>query len=81
MGILALFYKKSSEEKEFHPNNIVGKRCTVTETVDNNAGCGQVKVNGQFWAARAAYDEDRFEIGETIKIVAIEGVRLVCVRS
>ena len=81
MGILALFNKKNGQEKEFNPDNIVGKRCSVTETVDNNAGCGQVKVNGQFWAARAVYDEDRFEVGETLRIVAIEGVRLVCVRA
>lgn len=81
MGILAIFNKKNSQEKEFNPDNIVGKRCTVTETVDNNAGCGLVKVNGQSWATRAAYDEDRFEVGQTLRIVAIEGVRLVCVKA
>lgn len=81
MGILALFNKKSGQEKEFNPDNIVGKRCTVTEAVDNYAGCGQVKVNGQNWSARSAYDEDRFEVGETLKIVAIEGVRLVCIKD
>ena len=81
MSILALFSKKNGQEKEFNPDNIVGKRCVVIEAVDNNAGCGQVKVNGQGWAARSAYDEDRFEVGETLKIVAIEGVRLVCVKN
>ena len=81
MGILTIFNKKSGLEKEFNPDNIVGKKCIVAETVDNNAGCGQVKVNGQNWSARAAYDEDRFEIGEVLNIVAIEGVRLVCVKS
>lgn len=81
MGILALFNKKNGQEREFNPDNIVGKRCTVTEIVDNYAGCGQVKVNGQSWSARAAYDEDRFEVGETLKIVAIEGVRLICVKN
>ena len=81
MGILALFSKKSGVEKEFNPDNIVGKRCIVTETIDNFAGCGQVKVNGQGWAARAAYDDDTFEVGESVSIVAIEGVRLVCVKN
>ena len=81
MGILAMFGKKNSLDKEFNPDTIVGKRCVVVERVDNFAGCGQVKVNGQGWSARAAYDEDVFEIGETLSIVAIEGVKLVCVKN
>ena len=81
MGILALFGKKNTQEKEFNPETIVGKRCVVVERIDNYAGCGQVKVNGQGWSARAAYDEDCFEVGETLSIVAIEGVRLVCVKN
>lgn len=81
MGILALFGKKNTQEKEFNPETIVGKRCVVVERIDNYAGCGQVRVNGQGWSARAAYDEDCFEIGDTLSIVAIEGVRLVCVKN
>ena len=81
MGILAIFGKKNTQEREFNPDSIVGKKCVVIETVDNLAGCGQVRVNGQGWAARAAYDDERFEVGETLSIVAIEGVRLVCVRN
>ena len=57
---------------------IRNKRCVVTETIDNFAGCGQVKVNGQSWSARGTYDDDVFEVGETLKIVAVEGVRLIC---
>lgn len=81
MGILALFGKKNGVEREFNPDNIVGKRCVVTEQINNFAGCGQVKVNGQSWAARAAYDEDTFEVGDVLSVVAIEGVRLVCVKN
>ena len=81
MGILALFSKKNSQEREFNPDNIIGKKCVVVETVDNYAGCGQVRVNGQCWAARSAYDEENFQVGQTLKIVAIEGVRLVCVKN
>lgn len=81
MGILTLFNKKGQQEREFNPDNIVGKKCLVTEAVDNNAGCGQVRVAGQYWAARSAYDEESFDIGDTLRIVAIEGVMLVCVRN
>ena len=81
MGILALFGKKNTQDKEFSPETIVGKRCVVVEKIDNFAGCGQVKVNGQGWSARSAYDEDCFDIGEVLSIVAVEGVRLVCVKN
>ncbi|MBO7195902.1 MAG: NfeD family protein [Clostridia bacterium] len=81
MGIFSLLGKKGSQEKPFTPENIIGKKCVVTETVDNYAGCGQVRVNGQGWSARAARDEEVFDVGETLSIVAIEGVRLVCVKN
>ena len=81
MGILALFGKKNTQDKEFSPDTIVGKRCVVVERIDNFAGCGQVKVNGQGWSARSAYDDNCFDVGEVLSIVAVEGVRLVCVKN
>lgn len=81
MGILALFNKKNTQDREFCPENIVGKRGVVIEAVDNTSGCGQVRVNGQSWSARSARDDDRFEVGDTLRIVAVEGVRLVCVKG
>ena len=59
-------------------DNIVGEKCVVTETIDNFAGCGQVRVKGQLWSARGLYEDDIFERGESLRIVAIEGVRAVC---
>ncbi len=81
MGILTLFNKKNTQEMQFNPDSIVGKRCVVVEKINNAAGCGQVKVNGQGWSARAAYDDEIFEVGDAVKVVAIEGVRLVCVKN
>lgn len=57
---------------------IVGERCVVTEKIDNYAGCGQVRINGQIWSARGSRENDVFEVGETLDIVAIEGVKLIC---
>ena len=72
MGIFTfLFGKKNSED-------IVGEKCIVVETVDNIAGCGEVKVKGQVWAARGVCPDDVFEVGEVLNIVAIEGVKLIC---
>ena len=72
MKIWNLFSKNVSIE------SIVGERCTVTETIDNFAGCGQVRVKGQLWSARGFFEDDIFERGETLRIVAIEGVKAVC---
>ena len=59
-------------------DTIVGEKCIVTETIDNFAGCGQVRVKGQRWSARGLFEDDIFEKGESLRIVAIEGVRAVC---
>lgn len=58
-------------------NSVVGSKCTVVEIIDKSAGSGQVRVNGQEWAARLVND-DIAEVGQTLKIVAIEGPKLIC---
>ena len=74
-----VFWKsKASKVKETNIEAIVGERCVVTERIDNYAGCGQVRVNGQSWSARGALEGDSFEVGEVLYIVAVEGVKLIC---
>ena len=81
MGILAIFGRRNAQEKQTDLGSIIGKKCIVVEKIDNFSGCGQVKVNGQSWSARAAYEENVFNVGEVLRVVAIEGVRLVCVKN
>ena len=57
---------------------IIGERCVVTERIDNYAGCGQARVGSQIWSARGAHEDDTFEVGEILHVVAIEGVKLIC---
>ena len=57
---------------------IIGESCVVTDKIDNYAGCGQVRIKGQIWSARGVNEDDVFEVGETLKVVAIEGVRVIC---
>ena len=74
-----LFSKiRNNDDKNVSIESVIGEKCVVTERIDNFAGCGQVKVNGQGWSARGAYDDDCFEVGETLMVVAIEGVKLIC---
>ena len=61
-------------------DSIVGMRCVVVERIDSEAGCGQVMVNGQSWSARAVDETATYEEGESLKVLAIEGVKLICTK-
>ena len=74
-------FKKNKTDGEINLESIVGSKCVVIEKVDNFAGSGLVKVNGTMWAARGAFDDDVFEVGEALRVVAIEGVKLICKKN
>lgn len=57
---------------------IIGERCVVTEKIDNYVGCGQVKIKGQIWSARGVDEDAVFEEGESLHVVAVEGVKVIC---
>ena len=73
-----MFLFKNKRKNPITINDIVGSKCAVVDTVDNYIGSGLVKVGGQIWAARSVSDDDVFEIGESLVIVAIEGAKLIC---
>lgn len=74
-----MFFKlKKKISSEFNLESVIGEKCIVTEEINNFAGCGQVSVKGQNWSARGAYEGDVFKVGESLRIVAIEGVKLIC---
>ena len=60
---------------------VVGEKCVVIERIDNYAGCGQAKVRGQIWSARSIDDEETFEVGDILRVVAVEGVKLICKKN
>lgn len=80
--LLATFFiirKKRSLPKHANTvDNIIGEKCVVIEKIDNFAGCGEARVNGLVWSARAAFEDDVYEVGEVLVIVAVEGVKLIC---
>ena len=73
-----LFITKHKGDTRTNIDAIIGERCIVTEKIDNFAGCGQARVNGQIWSARGSAENDVFEVGESLTVVAIEGVKLIC---
>ncbi|MBR0415162.1 MAG: NfeD family protein [Clostridia bacterium] len=54
----------------------IGARAVVTETIDNLAATGQVKVQGAVWSARSASGAV-VETGQTVTVKRIEGVKLI----
>jgi membrane protein implicated in regulation of membrane protease activity len=67
---------KSEPPKKIHIEDIVGKEALVIETIDNAAGKGLVKVNGDVWRAFSK-DDSVIEQGEKVKILKVEGAHLV----
>ena len=66
------------KNKSVCSENLVGARVKVVEPIDNAAGCGEVRVGGELWAARSVSDDVTYAVGDTVQVVACEGVRLVC---
>ena len=67
-----------SQNTKTNIDAVIGERCIVTEKIDNFAGCGQVKIKGQIWSARGVNEDDVFEEGTALHVVAIEGVKVIC---
>ncbi len=59
------------------PDALVGETGVVTETVDADAGTGLVEINGEGWAARSVYTDDIYEVGASVTVVAVEGVKVI----
>ena len=55
----------------------VGKEAVVTEGIDNLRGRGAVMLDGRVWTARMARDGQNAEEGDTVRVLRIEGVKLI----
>ena len=78
--VLEKYFPKSNDTKT-NIEAIIGEKCVVTEKIDNFAGCGLVKINGQIWSARSVVENGTFDTGEILVVVAIEGVKLICKKA
>lgn len=58
----------------------IGQTAIVTDEIDNNAGRGQVTVEGTVWTARSETGET-FLKDEKVTVKAIEGVKLIVARQ
>ncbi len=71
-------YRGQGGDTRTNADALIGERCVVCERIDNLAGCGQVKIRGQYWAARALNEDSIYEPDAVLTVVAIEGVKLIC---
>lgn len=70
------FAVKYIKKTSTNVDTLIGKQAIVTEKIDNLAGTGQVKIDGNLWTARS---ESGFIIAEreVVEIVKISGVKLI----
>ncbi len=76
-------WKKYTAIKPIEPTNtdiIIGKTGVVTADIDNVKAVGEVLVKGQHWSARSL-DGEPIEKGAMVKILSIEGVKVICERA
>jgi len=67
----------NSRAQPTNADMLIGKECVVTEAINNLQGTGAVKINGKEWTARMADKDASAEEGSVLKVVKIEGVKLI----
>lgn len=71
--------KKSFNVKREKTNaeSLIGEQAVVLEAINNIAATGQVQIRGQEWMARTRDGSTQIPKDEIVKIIAIEGVKLI----
>ena len=72
---LAVRYMNKNQQKT-NVDSIPGKTGVVVQTIDNLQASGQVMVDGAVWTAKSKTG-DTIEEGKVIKVLAVEGVKLI----
>ena len=67
----------NSKTQPTNADMLIGSDCVVRERIDNLRGTGAVLAQGKEWTARMESGEASAEVGEIVKIVRIEGVKLI----
>ena len=65
------------EETPMNVYTILGKKATVSQTIDNLKSQGQIKIDGDIWSARNEDENEIINEGETVEIISISGVKAI----
>jgi Membrane protein implicated in regulation of membrane protease activity len=70
---------KYIKDKQVKTNiySLAGEKARVTSDIDNYMETGTVIINGLEWTARSVDDSVKFEKGNQVEIVEIQGVKLI----
>ena len=65
--------------KSIHTNadRVIGEEAVVVEQIGDPLHLGQVKIFGQIWTAKAKDADSTFNIGESVIVDEIQGVKLI----
>lgn len=81
--IISMIWLKPQLDKrqklQFKPTNadrVLGQEGVVIKDIDPIAGVGQIKVMGQVWSAKS---DRKISEGSSVKVISMEGVKLVVV--
>lgn len=58
-------------------DELIGETIKVTERIDNRAAVGRALAKGMEWSARAVSDDQVIEADTLVKVLRIEGVKLI----
>lgn len=67
---------KANEPISTNSDRNIGKTASVISEIDPEFGTGQVRVGNEKWSAKS-YDGSKISEGTNVKVVGIEGVKLV----
>ena len=73
---LALKYLNPRQTRT-NSDELIGEIVKVTERIDNRAAVGRALAKGMEWSARAVSDDLVIEAGKLVKVLRIEGVKLI----
>ena len=83
-SLVLLFYTRPIAVKHFNKkrektnlDTVIGKTAVVTIPIHNLRETGQVIVEGKEWTARSIDSSKQFDKDSLVKIVSIEGVKLI----
>lgn len=64
----------------YSPTNadqVIGTTGLVTEEIDNLEGKGQVNLSGQIWSARSNQTDGSIPVGQEVRVLKIQGVKVI----
>ena len=76
---LAVKHLDSKTEKT-NAEGLVGQTAVVLLEINNLKETGQAKINGMEWTARAKNNEEVIPADEAVRVVDIQGVKLIVER-